>query len=145
MDAIGVVDPTGIVDGLNAIIYAARGQYANAAIAAIAIVPYVGDLAKVGKYGSKIAKYEKLADGFGTRAFIKEFNNTTSINTKILFNDITQGGTKKIINTPKGNIINATMSDGSIIQLRNFSTKSGDLNHSTIEFIGTPNKWKFNY
>lgn len=67
------------------------------------------------------------------------------INTEILFNDITQGSSKKLIQTPKGNIINATMSDGSIIQLRNFSTKSGDLNHSTIQFIGTQNKWKFNY
>ena len=93
----------------------------------------------------KIAKYEKLADSFGTRAFIKEFNNTSIINTRILFNDITQGGIKRIINTEKGKIINATMQDGSIIQLRNFSTNSGTLNHSTIEFIGNQNKWKFNY
>ncbi|WP_166923479.1 DUF6443 domain-containing protein [Flavobacterium poyangense] len=144
-DVLGTADPLGIVDGLNALGYLARGQNGNAAIAAIAIIPYVGDAAKGSRLAMKTAKYEKLVDGFGTRAFIKEFNNTTPINTRILFNDITQGGTKKIINTPKGTIINATMSNGSIIQLRNFSTKSGDLNHSTLEFIGTQNKWKFNY
>lgn len=37
------------------------------------------------------------------------------------------------------------MPDGTIIQLRNFSTKSGNTNHSTIQFIGSQNKWKFNY
>jgi|GEM_PF-4782333 len=145
LDFLGTFDPTGIIDGLNAAGYLTRGQYANATMAGIAIIPYIGDLGKGGKYLNKISHYEKLADGYGTRAYIKEFNNTSSINTKILFNDITQGGTKKIINTPKGNIISATMSDGSIIQLRNFSTKSGSINHSTIQFIGNQNKWKFNY
>ncbi|SUX48470.1 RHS repeat-associated core domain [Chryseobacterium indoltheticum] len=93
----------------------------------------------------KLTKYEKLADAFGTRSYIKEFSKTSPIQTRILFNDLTQGGVKKIINTPKGKIINATMPDGTIIQLRNFSTKSGNANHSTIQFIGSQNKWKFNY
>jgi RHS repeat-associated protein len=48
--AIGAVDPTGIVDGLNSLGYLARGQKANAAIAALGIIPYAGDLAKGVKY-----------------------------------------------------------------------------------------------
>jgi RHS repeat-associated protein len=48
--AIGIIDPTGIVDGLNSLGYLARGQKANAAIAALGIVPYLGDAAKGVKY-----------------------------------------------------------------------------------------------
>ena len=46
LDIIGAIDPTGVVDGLNAATYLARGQNGNAAIAAIAILP-LGDLAKL--------------------------------------------------------------------------------------------------
>ncbi len=53
MDVVGAIDPTGVVDGLNAIGYAARGQTSNAIIAAVGIVPYVGDLAKL-KKGTRI-------------------------------------------------------------------------------------------
>jgi hypothetical protein len=38
LDAVGVVDPTGIADGTNAGIYAARGQYAAAGISVAGIV-----------------------------------------------------------------------------------------------------------
>ena len=140
--APGIGEP---IDLINAGISAIRGNYVEAGLGLGAMIPVAGNFFVGAKHLNRISKYEKLADGFGTRAYIKEFNNTTTINTKILFNDITQGGTKKIIKTPQGNIINATMSDGSIIQLRNFSTKSGSVNHSTIQFIGTQNKWKFNY
>ncbi len=133
------------IDMINAAISALRGNYGAAALSAAAMIPIGGNVITGGKYLNKISKYEKFADSFGTRAYIKEFNNTTAINTRILFNDITQGGTKSIIKTPQGNIIRSTMSDGNIIQLRNFSTKSGSINHSTIQFIGSQNKWKFNY
>lgn len=126
-------------------IYLGRGQYTNAAIAAVAIIPF-GDFSKGLKYTNKITKYEKLADKVGTGAHIKEFHNTSPINTRILFNDMTQGAlNKEIINTKNGKIIRATMSDGSMIQLRNFSTKSGPANHTTIEFLDTGAKWKFNF
>lgn len=39
----------------------------------------------------KLTKYEKLADAFGTRSYIKEFSKTSPIQTRILFNDLTQG------------------------------------------------------
>jgi hypothetical protein len=48
-DVIGTLDPTGIVDGLNALVYLVRGHWAEAGLSAISIVPYVGDV--VGKGG----------------------------------------------------------------------------------------------
>lgn len=145
LDGFGMIPVLGEgFDLLNAGISALRGNYGTAALSLAAVLPFVGNGATAGKWTSKAVEYEKLADGIGTRAYIKEFNGTTAVNTKILFNDITQGGTKKIVRTSKGNIIHATMSDGSIIQLRNFSTKSGSSNHSTIEFLQQGQKWKFN-
>jgi RHS repeat-associated protein len=45
---LGAIDPFGIIDGFNALGYGLRGQKANAAVAAIAILPF-GDLAKLVK------------------------------------------------------------------------------------------------
>ncbi|MBC8643229.1 hypothetical protein H9W95_01155 [Flavobacterium lindanitolerans] len=85
MDLIGVLDPTGIVDGLNAIGYLARGQNTNAMIAAVGIVPYIGDLGKLTKYtksslkmGQEMHKAYKVAEeaaGLG----IKEFREIPGI------------------------------------------------------------------
>ncbi|OHB56974.1 MAG: hypothetical protein A2173_09250 [Planctomycetes bacterium RBG_13_44_8b] len=56
LDVIGIFDPIGISDAANALIYAGRGQWSNAAISGIAIIPYIGDLGKGGKYGAKALK-----------------------------------------------------------------------------------------
>ena len=53
LSGLGTADPTGAIDGINALGYLARGQTGNAAIAAIAIIPYVGDAAKATKLASK--------------------------------------------------------------------------------------------
>jgi hypothetical protein len=53
---VGVVDPTGIADVSNALVYGARGKFGDAAISlAGAAVPYAGDLAKLGKFGRATA------------------------------------------------------------------------------------------
>jgi len=63
LDAAGVLDPTPISDGVNALIYAGRGQWGNMLISMAGTVPYVGDLAKGGKYGAKAFKAgNKLAN-----------------------------------------------------------------------------------
>lgn len=54
LDAAGLVDPTPISDTSNAIWYAFEGDFKNAAISGIAVAPYVGDAAKIEKYGGKI-------------------------------------------------------------------------------------------
>ncbi len=65
LDAAGVVDPTPIADGANAILSVTRAfmdpknagsHLTNAGISAISMVPYVGDIAKLFKYGGKAAK-----------------------------------------------------------------------------------------
>lgn len=54
LDAAGTLDPFGIADAINASIYFAEGRLAEAAIAAVAIVPFAGDA--VGKGGKYVAK-----------------------------------------------------------------------------------------
>lgn len=49
LDIVGVFDPTGIADGLNAGLQAKDGDWFGTGISAIGIVPYIGDFAKVGK------------------------------------------------------------------------------------------------
>jgi len=53
LDVAGIADPTGIVDCVNALIYAGRGQWGNAGISALAIIPYIGDVGKAGRLGAK--------------------------------------------------------------------------------------------
>lgn len=64
-DAAGVADPTPIIDGANAAISVVRaftdpkraGEHLmNAGISAISMIPYLGDAAKLFKYGGKGAK-----------------------------------------------------------------------------------------
>ena len=49
LDTVGLVDPTPISDGVNAIISLTRGQYPSAGISAIAMLPYLGDALKLGR------------------------------------------------------------------------------------------------
>ncbi|MCD0459104.1 hypothetical protein [Roseiconus lacunae] len=100
-DAVGVVDPTGIADGANAItsLYRAykeprrRGEHLrNAGISAISMIPYVGDVAKIGKAKSAaktVKNAEKLSDagkagkaakGNGVSGFSSRPWETDSIN-----------------------------------------------------------------
>lgn len=52
LDLLGIIDPTGIADGVNAVWYAAEGDYANAAISAGAIIPIAG----IAIVGARLAK-----------------------------------------------------------------------------------------
>ncbi len=49
LSVIGIFDPTGIADGADAVISLGRGDYWGAGISALGIIPYLGDLAKIGK------------------------------------------------------------------------------------------------
>jgi RHS repeat-associated protein len=50
LDATGIVDPTPVSDGANAVISVVRGNYADAGWSLVAVVPVIGDLGKGGKY-----------------------------------------------------------------------------------------------
>ncbi len=55
LDIIGVFDPTGIADGVNAIGYALEGDHENAAMCLVSMVPG-GDVLKCAKYTYKVVK-----------------------------------------------------------------------------------------
>jgi RHS repeat-associated protein len=63
---VGVIDPTSISDGLNAMISIARGDYAGAAISTAAMLPYIGDTAKLAAGGTRMAM--RAADSFAPMA-----------------------------------------------------------------------------
>jgi RHS repeat-associated protein len=66
LDIAGVVDPTGVADAANASLYAAEGgSIGDVLISAAGVIPYAGDLAKVGRLGKAVDKVGdaiKLAD-----------------------------------------------------------------------------------
>ena len=59
LDVAGIADPFGIADGVNAVIYAGRGQWADAGISAMGIIPYVGDVAKSSRLASNAVRLTK--------------------------------------------------------------------------------------
>lgn len=58
LDLTGLVDPTPISDGANTLVSLFRGDVGGALISAAGMLPYAGDLAKVGKLG----KWAKTID-----------------------------------------------------------------------------------
>lgn len=64
LDIVGIVDPTGVADGMNGMISLGRGDYAGAIISLIGLIPYIGDAAKLGKlpkYAKSVRKAVNLA------------------------------------------------------------------------------------
>ncbi|HLM58672.1 MAG TPA: hypothetical protein VK422_21390 [Pyrinomonadaceae bacterium] len=62
LDIVGLVDPTPISDGSNGIVSLFRGDFFGAGISALGMIPYVGDLAKVGKLGKFVKTMERVVD-----------------------------------------------------------------------------------
>ncbi|OAE90378.1 HNH endonuclease [Flavobacterium psychrophilum] len=59
LDIVGIFDPTGVSDALGATMSANEGDWLSAGISTLGIIPYVGDLAKVGK----VSKDVKIIEG----------------------------------------------------------------------------------
>lgn len=49
LSVVGIFDPTGIADGMDALISLKRGDYWGSGISALGMIPYIGDVAKIGK------------------------------------------------------------------------------------------------
>ena len=62
LDIIGIADPVGIADGVNAFIQAKNGDWIGSAISILGVIPFVGDVAKVGKVEKDIQVVEKAID-----------------------------------------------------------------------------------
>jgi hypothetical protein len=50
LDITGLFDPTPVSDTASALISLGRGQWLDAALSGVSLIPYVGDLAKAGKF-----------------------------------------------------------------------------------------------
>jgi hypothetical protein len=61
LDIVGVFDPTGIADGLNAYLQAGNKQWGGAIISGISVLPF-GDLVKVGKIGKDVKTLNKAIE-----------------------------------------------------------------------------------
>ncbi len=72
LDIVGIVDPSGVADGLNAALQAKNGEWEGAIISGIGLVPYIGNLAKVGKVGKDLKIINTAIDA------VKNAENTIS-------------------------------------------------------------------
>ena len=63
LDIVGVFDPTGVADVLGASLAAEQGDWTSALISSVGVVPYLGDVAKVGKIGKDVKIIENAIDG----------------------------------------------------------------------------------
>lgn len=51
LNLAGIVDPTGVCDGANAVLQIKNNEWSGVALSVCDLIPYIGDLAKVGKIG----------------------------------------------------------------------------------------------
>lgn len=58
----GIVDPTPVSDGIGTVWALLDGEWIDAGISALGVVPYIGDLAKAGKLGAFARTIEKAVD-----------------------------------------------------------------------------------
>jgi hypothetical protein len=57
LDVVGFIPGVGdIADGINGLVYLAEGRYIEAGVSALAMIPLIGDLGKVGKWGIKLGE-----------------------------------------------------------------------------------------
>ena len=61
LDIVGIFEPTPFADLSNAGISALRGEWGNAALSVLGVIPYAGDLAKFGKIPKWISSVNKIS------------------------------------------------------------------------------------
>ncbi|GAA4136253.1 hypothetical protein GCM10022216_11030 [Sphingobacterium kyonggiense] len=97
LDIVGIVDPIGVADGLNAGLQIKNGDWFGAAISAAGIIPVVGDLAKVGKISKDVKIIDKAIDG------TKAMNLSEAAEKGISKSQLGQSGKPKIHTVSKPN------------------------------------------
>jgi len=64
LDVVGFIPVVGeVADALNAVIFLAQGDYINAGISAIAIIPIIGDAGKIVRLGAKLDNFIDSVNG----------------------------------------------------------------------------------
>jgi|GEM_PF-5087728 len=62
LDIVGIFEPTPFADLTNGVISIIRGDYTGAALSGVSMIPYVGDLAKLGKIPKYLDVVRKAID-----------------------------------------------------------------------------------
>jgi hypothetical protein len=62
LDVVGIFDPTGVADGINAGLQAKNGDLLSAGISVLGLIPFAGDVAKVGKISKDVKIIDKAID-----------------------------------------------------------------------------------
>ena len=119
LDAVGVVDPFGISDGINALIYLGQGDFKNSGISALGIVPYIGDTAKGARLGAKALKFADKADDVADAG--KALKKVEELNASGLYRTLKDsksvGVGKKFTSAQKKKIIQSNMErNGGVIK-----------------------------
>jgi hypothetical protein len=73
LDIAGIIDPTPISDGTNGVISLFRGDLLGAGISVVGFIPYLGDLAKLGKVKKWAETIGRVVDLARTNARFAEF------------------------------------------------------------------------
>ena len=111
LDIIGVANPAGISDGINALIYLGQGDFKNAGISALGIVPYIGDTAKGARLGAKALKFADKADDVADAG--KALKKVEELNASGLYRTLKDsksvGVGKKFTSAQKKKIIQSNM------------------------------------
>jgi len=71
LDIVGIFDPTGVADGVNASISAKNGDWLDAGISALGVIPLAGDLAKLGKIKKDVKIIEGAIDAVKTEGKVE--------------------------------------------------------------------------
>lgn len=98
LDLVGVFDPTGVADIAAATLEAKQGNYGNAFLSGLGVVPLVGDIGKVGKVGKHLKTLEKSIDG------VKAKNLKEAAEKGIPKSQLGPSGKPKIHNVSKPNL-----------------------------------------
>lgn len=62
LDLAGIFDPSPVSDGASGLLSLARGQWLDAALSGVSMIPYVGDLAKAGKLPKYLKSLERAVE-----------------------------------------------------------------------------------
>ena len=129
LDVIGIFDPFGIADGLNAAIYLANGDYKNAAISAMGIIPVVGDLGKGLKYGIKAAdKVDDVIDA--TRGIQGVYEITTKSGKKYIGKS--KDVAKRLKNHKRSKFANDKIVDVKVTEVKGNAKDLAAYEHQTL-------------
>lgn len=81
LDIVGILEPTGTADALNASFLFAKGDYFGAVVSGIGVVPYIGDLAKATRIGKDVRVIRNTVDAvkFTKNNFRRNLSKLTGI------------------------------------------------------------------